>query len=66
MFSAAQRTGRFEWEARGDNYIKDKGVMNTYWLKSSKKKSMWEILGKKRGECAYCVMRKARAIVEIT
>ncbi|KAK6103159.1 Adenylate and Guanylate cyclase catalytic domain family protein [Brugia pahangi] len=47
-FECAQRTGKFIFEYRGMTKIKNKGVMETYFLKSSAKKSIWEIIGIER------------------
>uniref|UniRef100_A0A8R1TK96 guanylate cyclase n=1 Tax=Onchocerca volvulus TaxID=6282 RepID=A0A8R1TK96_ONCVO len=47
-FECAQRTGKFIFEYRGKMKIKNKGAMETYFLKSSIKKSIWEITGIER------------------
>ncbi|EFO26806.2 hypothetical protein LOAG_01677 [Loa loa] len=47
-FECAQRTGKFIFEYRGMTKIKNKGVMETYFLKASIKKSIWEIIGIER------------------
>ncbi|VDK77480.1 unnamed protein product [Litomosoides sigmodontis] len=47
-YECAQRTGRFIFESRGIIKIKNKGAMKTYFLKSSIKKSIWEITGIER------------------
>ncbi|VDO30310.1 unnamed protein product [Onchocerca flexuosa] len=47
-FECAQRTGKFIFEYRGKIKIKNKGAMETYFLKSSIKKSIWEITGIER------------------
>lgn len=46
----AETTGRFEFEARGKVQIKGKGEMNTYFLLRSYKRSIWEIIDRKRGD----------------
>ncbi|CAI4229274.1 unnamed protein product [Auanema sp. JU1783] len=46
----AGQSGRFEFELRGKVQIKGKGEMNTYFLQKSLKKSIWEIIQKKRDE----------------
>jgi hypothetical protein len=50
-FRCAQRTGRFIFVPRGKVTIKGKGEMETYFLKSSQKKSIWEIIDRQRGSC---------------
>ena len=52
MFRCAQRTGRFTFVPRGKVMIKGKGEMDTYFLKSSQKKSIWEIIDRERGSSA--------------
>ncbi|VDM20953.1 unnamed protein product [Wuchereria bancrofti] len=47
-FEYAQKTGKFIFEYRGMTKIKNKGAMETYFLKSSAKKSIWEIIGIER------------------
>ncbi|KAM3719544.1 Soluble guanylate cyclase gcy-36 [Dirofilaria immitis] len=47
-FECAQRTGKFIFEYRGMTKIKNKGAMETYFLKASIKKSIWEITGIER------------------
>ncbi|VDM27989.1 unnamed protein product [Toxocara canis] len=47
-FQCAQKTGRFEFICRGQIQVKGKGLMETYFLKSSQKKSLWEIVGIER------------------
>ncbi|PIO63686.1 adenylate/guanylate cyclase catalytic domain protein [Teladorsagia circumcincta] len=45
----ATATGRFEFANRGTMYIKGKGEVETYFLLKSTKKSVWEIIGRERG-----------------
>ncbi|CAJ0598529.1 unnamed protein product [Cylicocyclus nassatus] len=47
---SAQQTGRFEFESRGKVWIKGKGDMTTYFLLRSYKRSIWEVMDKKRDE----------------
>uniref|UniRef100_A0A0R3RZK2 guanylate cyclase n=1 Tax=Elaeophora elaphi TaxID=1147741 RepID=A0A0R3RZK2_9BILA len=47
-YECAQRTGKFIFEYRGMTKIKNKGAMETYFLKASVKKSIWEIVGIER------------------
>uniref|UniRef100_A0A915EG51 guanylate cyclase n=1 Tax=Ditylenchus dipsaci TaxID=166011 RepID=A0A915EG51_9BILA len=47
---ASQKTGRFEFVSRGIIPIKGKGLMQTYFLKKSFKKSIWEIIDRPRDE----------------
>uniref|UniRef100_A0A0K0E3P7 guanylate cyclase n=2 Tax=Strongyloides stercoralis TaxID=6248 RepID=A0A0K0E3P7_STRER len=49
-FEAANKCGRFEFEKRGTVFIKGKGDMETYYLKKSFKKSIWEIIQRERDE----------------
>uniref|UniRef100_A0A914W7X3 guanylate cyclase n=1 Tax=Plectus sambesii TaxID=2011161 RepID=A0A914W7X3_9BILA len=49
-YECAQRTGRFIFVPRGKIVIKGKGEMDTYFLKSSLKKSIWEIIDRPRDE----------------
>ena len=51
-YEAANRTGRFEAAPRGLTTIKGKGRMDTFWLTGSKKRSLWEITQRPRGEDA--------------
>uniref|UniRef100_A0A8R1DTU5 guanylate cyclase n=1 Tax=Caenorhabditis japonica TaxID=281687 RepID=A0A8R1DTU5_CAEJA len=48
--NCAESTGRFEFEPRGKVQIKGKGEMNTYFLLRSYKRSIWEIIDRKRGK----------------
>jgi len=48
--ACAQRTGRFEFLSRGVIPIKGKGLMETFYLKRSFKKSIWEIIDRPRDE----------------
>jgi len=47
--ACAQRTGRFEFLSRGVIPIKGKGLMETFYVKRSYKKSIWEIIDRPRG-----------------
>lgn len=47
-YECARKTGKFIFESHGSMQIKGKGQMETYFLKSSKKKSIWEIVGTAR------------------
>jgi hypothetical protein len=49
IFRCAEKTGRFEFVSRGKIDIKGKGMMETFFLKRSYKKSVWEIISKPRG-----------------
>uniref|UniRef100_A0A0K0DBN7 Guanylate cyclase domain-containing protein n=1 Tax=Angiostrongylus cantonensis TaxID=6313 RepID=A0A0K0DBN7_ANGCA len=49
-YKYAMETGRFEFERRGRINIKGKGDVETYFLLRSLKKSVWEIIGRERGE----------------
>ncbi|VDM58089.1 unnamed protein product [Angiostrongylus costaricensis] len=49
-YKYAMETGRFEFERRGRIHIKGKGDVETYFLLRSLKKSVWEIIGRERGE----------------
>uniref|UniRef100_A0A914C088 guanylate cyclase n=1 Tax=Acrobeloides nanus TaxID=290746 RepID=A0A914C088_9BILA len=50
MPRCAEKTGRFEFISRGKIDIKGKGIMETFFLKRSYKKSVWEIISKPRDE----------------
>uniref|UniRef100_A0A0K0FYJ9 guanylate cyclase n=1 Tax=Strongyloides venezuelensis TaxID=75913 RepID=A0A0K0FYJ9_STRVS len=49
-YEAANKCGRFKFEKRGTVFIKGKGDMETYYLKKSFKKSIWEIIQRDRDE----------------
>ncbi|CEF68837.1 Adenylyl cyclase class-3/4/guanylyl cyclase domain and Heme-NO binding domain and Haem NO binding associated domain and NO signalling/Golgi transport ligand-binding domain-containing protein [Strongyloides ratti] len=49
-YEAANKCGRFDFEKRGTVFIKGKGNMETYYLKKSFKKSIWEIIQRDRDE----------------
>ncbi|CAB3410391.1 unnamed protein product [Caenorhabditis bovis] len=51
----AESTGRFEFESRGKVPIKGKGEMSTYFLLRSYKKSVWEIIERKRDESTQSI-----------
>uniref|UniRef100_A0AC35U354 Guanylate cyclase n=1 Tax=Rhabditophanes sp. KR3021 TaxID=114890 RepID=A0AC35U354_9BILA len=54
-FESANTTGRFEFQSRGKISIKGKGEMETYFLKKSFKKSIWEIIGQSRDENLHSI-----------
>lgn len=52
---AAEKTGRFEFLSRGKIQIKGKGNMETYFLKQSLKKSVWELINRQRDENSHSI-----------
>ncbi|VDN60530.1 unnamed protein product [Dracunculus medinensis] len=50
----------FQFIMRGKIQVKGKGLMNTYFLKSNNKKTIWEIIGREKGKIVFLVCYQFR------